>query len=32
MIFYAAMYFRLPSERVDKYVEEVYPTPESVGH
>jgi amino acid transporter len=32
MIFYAAMYFRLPSERVDKYVQEVYPTPESVGH
>ena len=32
MIYYAAMYFRLPSEQVDKYVQEVYPTPDSVGH
>jgi amino acid transporter len=27
VIYYAAMYFRLPSSKVDKYVEEVYPPP-----
>jgi amino acid transporter len=32
VIYYWAMWSRLPSERVDKYVEEVFPTPDSVGH
>jgi hypothetical protein len=32
VIYYWAMASRLPSERVDKYVQEVFPTPDSVGH
>jgi hypothetical protein len=32
VIYYWAMWSRLPSERVDKYVQEVFPTPDSVGH
>jgi amino acid transporter len=32
VIYYWAMESRLSSERVDKYVHEVFPTPDSVGH